>query len=516
MKRRFFPLLLILTLLLSGCGKLDESAPYDPLDELRDYYGTEEVVQSLSPTDFTLPYCGGETWDPITCPDGVQRTVTSLVYETMFALDETFTPHPLLVERWQYDAETMTYTLFVRSGVRFSDGALLTAQDVADSLQRAMTAPRYSPRFTQVKKVAVQNGAVEVVLTEDNRSFTALLDIPVVRSGTETAAIPIGTGPYVPTADLTQLTLHKDWWQGLALPFDSIDLHECKSEEAAAYAFASNDVHLFVNDLLSDSGLPAASGDSAVYAETTVMHYLGFNMGKSYLSDPVLRQAISLAVDRQSLVNASLSGHAAAAQFAVNPASPLYPADLEKDTSSVAVREALSAASLSDGEWKYQLRLLVNSENSFKVAAAQQIADMLGRYDFDVSVLVVDWEDYLYNLNAGNYDLYYGQCKLRADWDIAPLAGTAGALNYGRYGNETTDALLLALRTAKESERAEAMRALCLQMQSDVPLIPLCFERTDLLMNGTVAKNVSPTDTNPFYDLTYWQVQPLTRQNETP
>ena len=505
MKLRIVPLLLAL-LMLCGCGKVDEDTPYDPLAELQDYYGAEVEEEIVPLTAFTLPYHSGETWDPLTCRDGVQMTLASLVYETLYVLDETFTPHPLLVERSEYDAETFTYTLYIRDGVRFSDGVVMTAQDVADSLRRAALSPRYGTRLQQVDKVSVDGDAVVVKLLADNRAFPALLDIPVVQSGTEAALIPIGTGPYVPSEDLSLLLPNSAWWQNTALPFTEIHLLPYKSEEAAAYAFSSNDVHLFVYDLLNDANVLSASDDSSIGVDTAVMHYLAFNFQREQLSDPALRRGISLAIDRDTVVSACLAGHAAAAQFPINPASPLYPTHLETDTSSAAVQRALTELSLTDGEEKHKLQLLVNSENSFKVAAAENIALTLNRYDFEVTVEILDWEDYLYAISVGDYDLYYGECKLGSDWDLTALLSEEGLLNFGGYLSPETEALLLETKSAEEAERTDAVENLCRHLQEFAPIIPLGFKQVDLLLPQGAVDGVTPTVVNPFFGLEHWQV----------
>lgn len=505
MKLRILPLILAL-LMLCGCGKVNEDTPFDPLAELQDYYGAKIEETPVPLTIFTLPYHSGETWDPISCGDGVQYTLSTLVFETMYALDETFTPHPQLVERAQYDAETFTYTFYVRDGVRFSDGVVMTAQDVGDSLRRALISPRYATRLHQVEKVSVGNDTVVVKLTEDNRAFTSLLDIPVVQSGTESNLVPVGTGPYVPAEDLTHLLPNSAWWQEKSLPLAEVHLLPYKSEEAAAYAFASNDVHLFIYDLLSDTNFISASDDSSVGLDTSIMHYLAFNFERNSLSDPAVRRAISLAIDREEVVNACLAGHAVESQFAINPASPLYPTLLEKDTSSAAVQEAMAALSLIDGEEKIKLRMVVNSENSFKVAAAESIALTLNRYDFEVTVVVLDWEDYLYTLTTGNFDLYYGECKLGADWDVTPLLGTERPLNYGMHQSEVTDALLLAAQSAEENDRAAAMERLCRHLQETCPIIPLGFKQTDMMLPQGAVDAVQATAADPFYALEQWQI----------
>jgi peptide/nickel transport system substrate-binding protein len=213
-----------------------------------------------------------------------------------------------------------------------------------------------------------------------------------------------------------------------------------------------------------------------------------------------------LAIDRDEIVSAALSGHAVATQFPLHPASPLYPVHLEENTSTTAVYEALSQQELSDGEWKYQLRLLVNNDNSFKVAAAKSIADMLNRHDFDVTVMALPWEDFLSVLAAGNYDLYYGQCKLSADWDPTPLLGEGCALNYGGYASEVTNTLLAAYRGADGDDRAEAMEDLCRHLQREAPIAPLYFERVDVLLSRGIVDTITPTAAEPFYGLENWIV----------
>ena len=120
---------LTLTLsLLTGCAQIDESSA-DELPFPSEETPVEEEHSGL-PAVFALPYLEGQPLNPLTCPDGVQQTVASLLYEGLFRLDQTFTPQPLLCASYTYDSETLTYKLTLRDGVVFSDGSPLTAADV--------------------------------------------------------------------------------------------------------------------------------------------------------------------------------------------------------------------------------------------------------------------------------------------------------------------------------------------------------------------------------------------------
>lgn len=62
-------------------------------------------------------------------------------------------------------------------------------------------------------------------------------------------------------------------------------------------------------------------------------------------------------------------------------------------------------------------------------------------------------------MESGNFDLYLGEVTLTADFNLSPLLGRAGTLNYGGYSSAETDALAELLRAAAEDERPQAASA---------------------------------------------------------
>ena len=131
-------------LLLTGCKN---SEPVSSLQSDDPQEEEAETTRVVLPDNFTLPYEPEQTLDPVTCPDGVQQTIGSLLYEGLFRLDETLTPQPWLCTSYQYDPTTYTYTFTLRSDVLFSDGSAFTAADAAATLRRAMNSDRYRTRL---------------------------------------------------------------------------------------------------------------------------------------------------------------------------------------------------------------------------------------------------------------------------------------------------------------------------------------------------------------------------------
>ena len=216
------------------------------------------------------------------------------------------------------------------------------------------------------------------------------------------------------------------------------------------------------------------------------------------MGSSAVRRALAEGFDREQLVSAFLSGHAKAAQFPISPASRDYPASLDAAYSYSAFEQAMSAAGLAEGN-SVPLRMIVNSENSFKVAAARQIAAQLSAFDLKIEVEALAWEDYTAALAAGEFDLYYGEVKLTADWDLRSLLATGGALNYGGYSDAALDSLLAACRSAEAP--STALLAVCRRLQTQAPILPVCFKTVSTLVQRGTLEGLTPTAANPFYRL---------------
>ena len=107
-------------------------------------------------------------------------------------------------------------------------------------------------------------------------------------------------------------------------------------------------------------------------------------------------------------------------------------------------------------------------------------------------------------LAAGNFDLYYGEVRLPANWDLSALVGTGGSLNYGGWADPQTEQLLAACAAAED--RAAALSDLCAYLQQQAPILPLCFKSSSVLYQTGAVSGLTPTAAEPFYDLPSCQI----------
>ncbi len=503
MKKHLFPaLLLILVLTLCSCSNVTEEDEESFEEGLVSEELTGETDDKLSFSVFTLPYLSTQTLDPITCIDGVQQAIGSLVYEGLFTLDEQFTPHPTLCADYEYDAQSMTYRFLLRHDVRFSDGTPLTANDVLATLRRAQESDRYAARFASVVSMtATGSDTLRITLSENNVFFPALLDIPIVKSGTHTQLVPLGTGPYLFTNDASgaSLAANGNWWRGETLPLERIALASVKDNSTAAHLFSAYNVQLLCSDLTGSEPAPTGGEIASYDVPSSVMQYVGFNANDPLLSDAALRSAMSAAIDRENIVAAFLSGHAQASEFPLHPASKAYLSAAETDIFPDAYRAALENAGVSSEKTK-TLTMIVNEENAFKSAIAEKIASSLSLGGLNVKLKTLPWSEYLAALQTGNFDLYYAEVRLTADWNCSALMHSLGALNYGGYASEETNALLASFLAGESGSISAFLKA----FSEQTPFAPIAFKSFSVLSPTGLIEKLTPTAGCTFYRIEDW------------
>ena len=518
MRKRLPALLLSGVLLLSCAACAPETAEETPVPTTPAPSETAEQTRpQAEEREFVLPCYGEQPFHPITGGNRTNLTLAPLMYEGLYELDQSFTPSPVLCASAQTDETGLIWTFTLREGVTFSDGSLLTASDVVYSLQLAMgeNSP-YAGRFTGVTGIAAGEGnTVTITLSAPNGALPALLDVPIVK---ETGGTPLGTGPYVLTGEGDNLALEArtGWWKGEAVPLERIPLYNVREADGMIHAFDTQEISLVTVDITGSNAL-GYSGTYEVWDyATSVMLYIGYNTASGPCADQDLRRALSYGYERTAVTKSLLSQHARAAALPVSPMSPLYDETLSSslEYAPQTAEQLLEAAGWSPGAdglrtngWQnLSLRFIVNTDNTYKVSAAEYLAQGLGKLGITVELEKLPWEDYVAALTAGEFDLYLGEVKLTGDFDLTALIAPEGTLNYGGYSDADAQTLLSAFRAAGEGQREAAASALYARLAETAPFTPICFKNWSVLTHWGSLTGLSPTQQNVFYGLTGWEM----------
>lgn len=472
---------------------------------------------------FTLNYDAGSSLNPVRATNVYNDAIMDLVYEGLFALDAQFEAQPVLCESWT-TGDGVHWTFTLKSGVKCHDGTSLTAADVVYSINLASNTARYGARFDGLAGVSA-GGALEVDVTlrAANYSLPALLDIPIVKEGTGGDARPAGTGPYViresgETLYLEAFAGHRSYE---TLPVRILYLEE-QTQEQLAEAFAGETIDFMPYDPTGTVEMHIRRDCDVRYYDTARLQYIGFNMSDPMMSDAKVRRAISCAVDRAYILETIFENHARSAPLVLSAALTCYDTVWEEGVGysiqqlSTILAELGLEDSDTDGWLEYPagsgmadwtLTFLVNEENRFKTASAQRIAYSLRSIGVNVDLQILPWEDYVEALESGSFDMYYGEVQLAPDFDLSPLLGEAGSLNYGGISDTQYDTLIAAFLAAPDTAaKKTAAAALCAYILENTPIVPVVYKMGAVYSHRGAVSPFTPTQSNLFGDIAAWQM----------
>ena len=463
-------------------------------------------VQAPVDVPFSLAVYSSYSLHPVLAENRANLMLAPLLYEPLFQLDESFEPVCVLCSSYSASEDLLVWSFTLRSNVTFSDGTPLTGALAAEALNLSrQPESRYAQRLRDVSSVTGDDTSVTITLTTPNGDLPALLDIPIALGSGDH---PAGTGPYLLSGQEDDLTLvaRTDWWQNKSLPVAEIPLTPVDQSDDLISSFASGATGLVEVDLMGTNALGYSGNYQTWDYATTDFLYLGFNTQKGLGQTAAFRQAVAKTIDRTSIVQVDYARHAVETTLPLHPDSPLANAAALEEPLTYAPEEAISMLEELRATGR-SFTLVVNSENSTKVAAAERIAYQLEAAGLEIILSRLPFEDYTAALQAGNFDLYLGEVVLTADFDLSPLLSSTGMLNYGRWQDGQTDLLLSGFRSASSAARAAASSALLSYLNDQVPIAPICFKHGSVLTQWGQLSGLSPVRGNVFYHLDGWIIE---------
>jgi peptide/nickel transport system substrate-binding protein len=464
--------------------------------------------------EITMRFNANRSLNPITGQNRENMLVAQLMYEGLFQLDVNFNAVNVLCEEYA-TADGANYTFKILEGVKMHDGSELFAEDVVYSIDRARESEKYGGRLALISETASTGDyTLEIKLHYAHYGLPKLLDIPIIKSGSIDDDAPSGTGAFRYVPDEGKLKLFDGYREKIGRQNTEISLRAF-SEREINVSFSQYELDIIEKDPTGDSPLNIYLDHDVRYYNTTGLQYIGFNMNRAILYDRSVRKAIELAVDRDFISGVIMSGRAQAAPLLINSAYYNYDQSWEPEDTGLDYSSALLELGVrdtdGDGLIDYiidgarvpiALDFLVNTENEFKLSAARYIADKLRAAGFTVNLVELEWNDYLKALEDGEFDIYYAETQLTADFNFSGLLSVEGALNYGKIDDHTYEAYIAQLASAPTpAEEKEAAAKLCDYAERNVPIIPVLYKKSAVYSHRGLFGGLKPTQSSVFFDI---------------
>lgn len=483
--KKITALITVLALLLSLCAcGIDPSINDDPENSTK--------PSAVSDGKLRLAYSKAERLDPFTASSAINLQILGLLYDGLYKLDKSYQPVPVAAKNAIVSGNTVNVTL---AETYFSDGTAVTANDVAYSFKLAKSSPACAEKLKNFVSVSIStaNMLVFTLLKADPYAL-ACLTFPIVKNGASGEA-PVGSGRYVFQKNGEEIYLVVNSKRsGFDPVIKTISLVPIRDNGSVESSLEIGNTGFYYNDL--SSGTYSRINAKTVDLGINNFVFLAFNSSSELFSNQLLRQAVNMAIDRNSIASTAFQGHA---RLCYSPFNPDWYALASKDlvvTRNESKAKELIKQSGIDIASK-EISLLVNKDNAFKYEAAAFIRDNLTVLGFKVVFKDYEQDYYTEAVELGSYDLYIGEVRLTPNMDLSPLFG--GAVGYG-----IDPACPSAMRYTQLLEGSCELMDFINTFNEDVPFAPLCYRNGAASYTNSLKGELSGCDSDSFYDIETW------------
>lgn len=435
------------------------------------------------------------TLEPTAAVDGATPLIARHVFDTLVAYREGSTDiEPALATRWAVSKDGLTWTFGLREGVRFADGAPLTAAEVVASFGRGLKADPAAPPAGWaallrgvpgiIKEVrAADARTVHIVLLQPYAPLLTVLAHPALGVARAASALEgsirlVGTGPYrVVDASPGRMALEAfpGHWAGPPRSERIVFLEVGNDEHAEAEMDAR------ALDIWFPAGAPRRA-DRALSLPGLRVGYLAFQTEKEPFTRKPLRQAVAGALDP--------AGLAVALDRAAVPLQSFLPPGVWARREGGPVLGSTRAqvrALLAQGAWpKGATAAIVASSDTSGVnvpKVAEAISAMLGAADIPVRVQLQQADAVHQAHQAGAHEIALAEAAVTGGDPhllLFPLSTSEGARpgaltrNFSFYRNPRLDDVLIrASQLSSRVERARLYQRAQALLAEDMPWIPI-------------------------------------------
>ncbi|MBN9173366.1 MAG: ABC transporter substrate-binding protein [Microbacterium sp.] len=362
---------------------------------------------------------------PYATPGGFGDTeALNMIFETLVRMDPTGKTQDIvggIADTWSVADNGLSYTFHIRDGAKFSNGRAVTPEDVKYSLDNWSNPDKSQwAAFARGYKgtTVVDTSTVRVEMSEPIGGFlyslamvTAAI-LPAKEAEAAGAAFfdaPIGSGPFVVDkwvkGSSISFTKNPDYWDKKAPLLDEVDFRFITDDNTRSLALRSGDVQMV--DSVPWSQVQSLKSDAALSIQQFKIPswiLLSLNNKKGPLGDQKVRQALSLAIDRDAVNKKIYFG------MGEKPNSMLprlrYDADASKITPTPydlsKAKSLIADSGYADG---FTANLEYPSGNAAFDSLAAVLQDAWAKLGVTVKLLPEDQATLSKNFTGGTYDI---------------------------------------------------------------------------------------------------------------
>lgn len=433
--------------------------------------------------------------DPAQSRTFVGRIVYTAMCDKLVDVSPDLKIVPQLATEWAWSADGKELTMKLREGVKFHDETPFNAAAVVATIERNMTLPesRRKSELSSVEKIeAVGDYEVKFTLKAPDVTLLAQLSdragmivspAAAKELGANFGSKPVCAGPFkfVERVQQDRIVLEKfaDYWDKDKVFIDKVTYLPIPDSTVRLANLRSGELDM-IERLAATDAASVKSDAALTYADTVSIGYMamyvnianGPRADNPFGKDKRLRQAFSLAIDREALSQVVFEGTAMAGNQPYPPTSPWFNKEIP-----VPARDIAKAKELMKAAGHETLDIELQHANSPVVTQMMQvIQSMVAEAGFNVSLKATEFATLLSEQSAGNFQLSRSDWSGRIDPDgnLHQFVTCEGGINDSKYCNAEVDKLLNEARASTDDAvRKQKYDAAAKILNDDLPIIYL-------------------------------------------
>ncbi|MCR6112471.1 glutathione ABC transporter substrate-binding protein [Bacillus sp. A301a_S52] len=451
-----------------------------------------------------------EAMDPHGSNDNPSSNVQTNIFETLLTQTADMELEPLLATEWEATADDV-WEFTLRDDVTFHDGSEFNADVVKANIDRILDEDVASPRsflYNMVEEVVVvddytvefhteypfaplpshlaHNGGGMISLEAIEADYEAMEDGG--QPGDYINENPIGSGFFKfeewQTGDRVELVRNDDYW-GEPAQVQSVTFKVVPEDLTRIGELETGAAHIIYPVSPSDKArVENTDGIDVDEIESLSLAYIGFNLQKEPFDDPLVRQALSMAINKDDIIEGVLEGIGTPAVgpigeqvFGFSDEVEALPYDPER------AQELLAEAGYEDG---FETTIWTN-DNRERMDMAELVQAQLAVIGVDVEIEVLEWGAFLDNTAQGEHDMFIlGWVTVTGDADYGMHAlfhsdhhGEAG--NRSFIANDELDNLLDQAREETDESTREGLYKEAMEILVDEAPMLYLYHQTYLV-----------------------------------
>jgi len=454
--------------------------------------------------------------NPILATDSASGEIAGWVFNSLVKYDKDAKIVPDLAKEWHFvDKKTLIFKL--KENIKWSDGKPFGADDVVFTY-KLITSPKvftpYADEFRYVKDVIkIDNYTIKVLYKKPyfkalNTWMTSIVPKHILENEKEimTSSFnqhPIGTGPYtIDGFEINKdivLKANKNYY--IHKPYIKKIIYHYIPDPATNFLMLKTK-KLDVGGLSPLQVERQLDSDFKSYYNifekiSNGYTYLGFNLKNKKFKNPLIREAIDLAIDKKELVDILFFGHGKVCNGPFMPGTWAYNPDIKSSFNPQKAKKILKSLGY-DKEHPFEFTITTNSNNDTRVYAVQIIQHQLAKVGIKVHIRTMEWQAFLNTVvmprNFEAVVLGWGLSLSPDAYSIWHSEGAKkGGFNFVNYKNEKVDKLIKEAEVTIEQQKlSKIYKEIFKLIVKDHPYVFLYIPNSITAVNKKI-KNVSPS-----------------------